>query len=219
MSFTRQHYIKVAAQFRKQPNTPEVRAFVAHMADMFAADNERFDRGRFEQACRLMDAPPFARIPVQLWNEMVMQGHEFKVGQQVLDVSFLSHANGVFNSTVGLLVRMGLLYEGHECTYDEFTAAFSKLVVATACYKQEHENDCANCHNPHSGGLMACRRALETAWPCDHCPQPGSMACLDTDPTGLTACKQCGCAFGRDGLHMRARTCERTPIRKEGQTS
>lgn len=152
-------------------------------------------------------ATPFANINTGQWNAMVMQPDG--VGQEVLNVSLLSHANGIFNHTVGLLVRMGLLYEGHDCTYDEFEAAFSKLVEATAYYKQD--NGCANCGQVHGGGLLACRRATATAWECDHCPQPSSMACLSNTPDGQTACNDCGCVFGRDGLDQRAGSCERTP--------
>ncbi len=220
MTYTRQHYVATAMALR---TLEENRTVVAKMADMFAADNPNFDRARFEEACGMPEKPsggaaatPFANINTSQWNAMVMQPDG--VAKEVLNVSFLSHANGVFNHTIGLLVRMGLLYGGQDCTYAEFEAAFSKLVEATAYYKQEHENDCTNCGLTHTGGLMTCRRALETAWPCDHCPQPGSMACIDNDPTGLTACKQCGCVFGRDGLQTRARTCERIAMVTGGQS-
>ncbi len=185
MTFTRQHYVATAMALRTQKTKGAV---VAKMADMFAADNPRFDRARFEKACGVV-APtaPYARIPVQLWNEMVMQNGD--VAKTTLDVSTLSHANGVFNHTVGLLVRMGLLYEGHDCTYEEFEAAFSKLVAATAYYKQEHENDCANCGHVHTGGLLACGRAIKQAkakagpavptaggeTPCAHCVEQTAM--------------------------------------------
>ncbi len=151
-------------------------------------------------------ATPFANINTGQWNAMVMQPDG--VGQEILNVSFLSHANGVFNHTVGLLVRMGLLYEGHDCTYDEFEAAFSKLVEATAYYKQDQEK-----------AKMWGQEAQVPAWACDHCPQPSSMACIQNTPDGLTGCNTCGCVFGRDGLHMRARTCERTPTMVAGGQS
>lgn len=142
--FTRQHYEAMAAMIYKQPDTPERADFVVEMADMLAADNPHFDRARFEHACSV---PAIASIPTALWNAMAMQGPDCDVAKQVLNVSLLSHANGVFNHTVGLLCRMGLLAEGQDCTYEEFEAAFSKLVEATAYYKQEAGTDraCANC--------------------------------------------------------------------------
>lgn len=190
MTFSRQHYVATAMALRTQKTRSET---VAAMADMFAADNPRFDRARFETACGETPsggaaATPFSNINTGQWNAMVMQPDG--VAKEVLNVSLLSHANGVFNHTVGLLTRMGLLFEGHDCTYEEFEAAFSKLVSATAYYKQD--NGCSNCGQVHGGGLLACGRAIKTAieksavdgppvptaggeQPCGHCVEQTEM--------------------------------------------
>jgi len=158
LSFTRQHYVATANALRTRS---EKRVAVAAMADMFAADNPNFDRARFEEACGLTPTPILASIPTSLWNAMAMQAPDCGVAKEVLNVSLLSHANGVFNHTIGLLCRMGLFAEGQDCTYEEFEAAFGKLaklvenrekiaVKGAKCPdcggRRIHSRDCASLH-------------------------------------------------------------------------
>lgn len=50
MMFTRRHYEKIAALCRDQGDSTDARAFSKALGDMFARDNSRFDRERFDRA-------------------------------------------------------------------------------------------------------------------------------------------------------------------------
>jgi hypothetical protein len=50
-AFTRQHYIAVANILAKHHGDATSRQIAEEMANLFAADNSRFDRSRFLTAC------------------------------------------------------------------------------------------------------------------------------------------------------------------------